>query len=167
MKYCVTERKTFIVPSVTMKGGMPPSATSTPLRAPSRAPKRMTRTKAMMKASHPVICICVSQPAAELSVSRRKRAPVMASVEPTARSIPPEMMMNAMPRETMPTDALLRRTLIQLTQKDVHHAPKELKSVPKASVWRMIMTSRASVVLNSGLVFHCVLNHLRNFMSCR
>ena len=50
----------------------------------------------------------------------------MASVEPTARSMPPEMMMNAMPRETIPTEALLRKTLIQLTQNDVHHAPNEL-----------------------------------------
>ena len=78
--------------------------------------------------------------------------------------MPPEMMMKAMPRETIPTEALLRKTLIQLTQNDVHHAPNELKSVPRASVWRMIMTNRASVVLNSGLLFHCVLNHLRNFI---
>ena len=81
-------------------------------------------------------------------------APTATSVEPTARSMPPEMMTRHMPSATMPTVALLRRMLIQLRLQWLNHAPKLSNSKPSATVCRIIIRISTSAVENRGLFFH-------------
>ena len=67
----------------------------------------------------------VSRPSGYWLIKTMMTAPMATIVEPTARSMPPEMMTKVMPRATMPTPALLRRMLIQFLPQLVNHAPKD------------------------------------------
>ena len=80
-------------------------------------------------------------------------APMATMVEPTARSMPPEMMTKVMPSATMPTPALLRRILIQFLPQRCSHAPKLASLKPRAMVWTMIIRTSTQPVENMGLVF--------------
>ena len=77
-----------------------------------------------MKAGTPVIPAAVSTPLALPLISTIITAPTATRVEPTARSMPPEMITKAMPRATMPTGALLRRMLIQFLPQLENQSPK-------------------------------------------
>lgn len=113
------------MPSVAMNGGMPKCATRTPVHSPSSTPSRMPTAIAMMYAGTPVIPMPASRPEEPLSISDMMTAPIATIVEPTARSMPPEMMTNVMPSAIMPTPALLRRMLIQFRENAPNHSPKE------------------------------------------
>ena len=125
MHCCVTLRQIFIMPSVAMNGGMPKCATRTPVHSPSSTPSRIPMAMAMIYAGIPVIPRPASRPAGPLSISDMTTAPIATIVEPTARSMPPEMMTNVMPSATMPTPALLRRMLIQFRENAANHSPKD------------------------------------------
>ena len=68
--------------------------------------------------------MAVSRPFALPLMSTIMTAPTATRVEPTARSMPPEMMTKAMPRATMPTEALLRRILIQFLPQPENQSAK-------------------------------------------
>ena len=79
----------------------------------------------MIKAGMPVMPSPASKPEGPLSISDMMTAPIATIVEPTARSMPPEIMTNVMPSAMMPTPALLRRMLIQFRENAASHSPKE------------------------------------------
>ena len=66
----------------------------------------------------------VSTPFALPLMSTIMIAPTATRVEPTARSMPPEMITKVMPKATTPTGALLRRMLIQFLPQLANHVPK-------------------------------------------
>ena len=68
--------------------------------------------------------IVPSRPPVVASIRHIAIAPTATSVEPTARSMPPEMMTNVMPSAMMPTLELLRRILSQLRVHAENHSPK-------------------------------------------
>ncbi len=124
MNCCVTLRQIFIMPRVAINAGILLRATRKPLIKPIRHPMASAAAIPMMKAGTPVTPIEVSRPLALLLIRIIITAPTATSVEPTARSIPPEMITKAMPKATMPTEALLRRILIQFLLQLVNHALK-------------------------------------------
>ena len=123
MKYCATDRTMFMVPSVTMNGGTPPLVTATPVNRPSSTPVRMPPRMPMMYIGMPVMPMRVRMPAEEVSISTIITVPMPASVEPTARSMPPVMMTSVMPSAIMPTEVLARSTLKMLLPQWANHAP--------------------------------------------
>lgn len=64
-----------------------------------------------------------SRPVALPSTTIMTMAPTATRVEPTDRSMPPEMMTKVMPRAMMPTGALLRRMLSQLVSRESSSSP--------------------------------------------
>ena len=113
-----------MVPSVAMKGGILPQETSAPLTLPIMQPISKAARMPMIKAGSPVMPAAVSSPVGYSLMNTISTAPTAGNVEPTARSMPPEMMTNVMPRATMPTPALLRSRLIQFLLQLANQAPK-------------------------------------------
>jgi hypothetical protein len=109
---------------------------------------------AMINAGTPTIPQFCKMPFGPVSMSIIKTAPMATSVEPTARSMPPEMMTRVIPNEIIPMPALLRRMLIQFESQTLNHSENEPNSNPSANVCRTIMTNRAIPVLNNTLVIH-------------
>ncbi len=159
---CVTLRKIFIVPSVTMNGGILPLVTSTPFSSPNSQPAKTPTRTASTYTAGPEIPMEYRNPLGPESISIMTMAPTATREEPTERSMPPDTMTKVMPSAIMPTLALLRRILIQLRSHVENHAPKESNSKPRASVCRTTMTKRAMAVLNSGYVVHMRRNQGKN-----
>ena len=113
-----------MAPSVAMNGGILPAVTMRPLRPPKIMPAATEIRMATMYAGAPVRPIAPSQPPFAASMSVMVMAPTATSVEPTARSMPPEMMTNVMPSAMIPTLELLRRMFIQLLIHAPNHSPK-------------------------------------------
>ena len=94
-------RPMTIIPSVMMKGGMPPKLMPSPFTAPMitpiARPARSTRG----------IGVPTSSSIAETTA-------VTATIEPTERSIPAVRITKVMPMETMPNNAIWRSTLMML-----------------------------------------------------
>ena len=63
-------------------------------------------------------------PCGPMLISSMTTAPMATMVDPTARSMPPEMITNVIPRAMMPTEALLRSTLMMLRSHARNHSPK-------------------------------------------
>ncbi len=104
-----------------------------------------------------------STPIGPVSINTISTAPTATSVEPTARSMPPEMITKVMPSAMMPMPELLRRMLIQFCHQVANQLPNESNSKPSARVCRMIITTSAAPVLNSGRVDHMLPNQEKTF----
>ncbi len=93
-KYWMRERKIDMVPKVTMKGAILNFETMRPLSAPQADPRTSAKRNVSMI------------PIVEFGPKRLRKKieipPTNAVMEPTDRSIPPEMMINVIPREMMP-----------------------------------------------------------------
>src|SRR5690554_2179190 len=93
-KYWMSDRKIDMVPKVTMKGAILNLATMIPFSAPQKEP----RTSANRKVS--------TIPIVDVGPKRLRKKmempPTNAVMEPTERSMPPEMMISVIPKEMMP-----------------------------------------------------------------
>ena len=109
------------VPSVTMKGSMRPLVMSSPWASPNTAPSATARTAPNTTASSgepsagPMALMnMITQPA------------ISAAIEPTERSMPPEMITKHIPTAMMPMKAVRVSTFIALSSV----AKSLLSSVP-------------------------------------
>jgi hypothetical protein len=109
-KYVRYARKMPSVPSVTMNGSMPPRVISRPCARPNSAPS--TSANPM-----PSAITDTGEPSdGARRFIRRIITPAMsAAIEPTERSMPPEMMTKHMPTAMMPMKAVRVSTFITLS----------------------------------------------------
>ena len=95
-------------------------------------PEISASTMPMAKAGVPVMPRRTSTPCSPVSMRVIRIVPTPASVEPTARSMPPVMMTSVMPSAIMPTEVLARSTLKVLSNQNFAHAPTEPCPKPSA-----------------------------------
>ena len=89
------------VPSVTMNGSMRPLVISKPCASPNTAPSSSAKTMPMVTTTYGEL-IDVLMP----FISRIIAPAISAAIEPTDRSMPPEMMTKVMPTAMMPMKAV-------------------------------------------------------------
>ncbi len=144
-----------------MKGGSLPLVINSPVISPSKNPIKIPTTIAMTYAGAPVIPIFKRMPFGPMSIIIITIAPIATNVDPTERSIPPEMITRVIPRAIMPTPELFRKILIQFCNHVPNQAPILSKLKPRAMVCKITMTMRATPVLNNGRVCQFVLKSVR------
>src|SRR6476659_872925 len=109
------------VPSVTMKGSMRPRVMSRPCARPKTAPSSSANAMPSITAT-----IVESPDAPRLFIKRMTHPAISAAIEPTERSMPPEMMTKHMPTAMMPINAVRVSTFMALSKV----AKSGLSSVP-------------------------------------
>ena len=98
------------VPSVTMKGSMRPLVIKRPCTSPNTAPSTTA-------SSMPTTTAAMGEPStsAIAFMNRMTEPAISAAMEPTDRSMPPEMMTKHMPTAMMPMKAVRVSTFITLS----------------------------------------------------
>src|SRR5438309_54562 len=149
-------RKTLIVPNVTMNGGSFNRVINEPLKKPQTVP-----TTAPAKVPSHIACADKESPPT-LSIVHAPAMPASASIEPTERSMPPEIMIAVMPTAMIALTLDRRRTFRKLSiVKNCEGARTDSaitinSRLTKGSSWRINLVMEKNSLLDGGQVHYFV-----------